>query len=119
MVASGVRGNGWAWFFGGTTLSLAVILGALLWALGSTGMYGDLLARVRAGGAPRVLNPPPLIAPAPGAPAASGEKPSSNVKVGELVSSANWKLVIDGSRSESTSDGSRVLVDFTVKNDGD
>src|SRR5438093_1620523 len=107
MVASGMRGTGWAWFFAGSTLSLALILGGLLWALGSTGMYLDLLARVRSPAPARVLNPPPLVAPEPAPPVASADKSSSTLKVGEPLSSGSWKVVIDASRVESTTDGNR------------
>src|SRR5262249_30023241 len=39
--------------------------------------------------------------------------------VGEVVESGSWKVRVDGSRVESSSEGPRVVVDFTIKNDSD
>jgi hypothetical protein len=124
--------SGWAWFWAGSTIALALLMGGLVWGL----MAGGPIRRMIQEPAPvaRALVPapaPPPAAPsapsgstpvpAPTAPTAPSGTPSASgsAKVGEVISSGTWKLLIESSRSEPGADGSRVLVDFVVKNDGE
>ena len=113
-------GSGWAWFFAGSTLALAAMLGGLLWALATTGLSTDLLTRL-GGRAPRAVAG---LVPTPSArtPSASRAEPTStatSARVGDLISSGPWKLVVTGSRTEANGEaGNRLFVGFTVKDDG-
>jgi hypothetical protein len=142
--------SGWAWFFAGTTLALAVALAALLWALASTGLYPQLIARLapttralvqrpaalggpadRAGplaaaAAPTATpaagpSPPPATGPTPSqGPRASNSAPARAARVGEIVESGDWKLLVNDVKIEpatAPAGGRRVRVDFTIKND--
>jgi hypothetical protein len=114
-------GSGWAWFFAGSTLALATMLGVLLWALAATGLSTDLLTRL-GGGAPHatagLVPTPSARAPSPSS-AEPTPATATSARVGDLISSGPWKLVVTGSRSEANGEaGSRLFVGFTVKDDG-
>jgi hypothetical protein len=140
-----------AWFFGGTALSLALCLVGLIWALGATGLSGELVRRLpavvmgRSAGASGVASAPLSTAvptssavaagsatpattgtPAPAGAAPTQPAPSAaqgpvkRARVGEIVESGPWKLLINGVATTQTNGGGRrVTVDFSVKNDGD
>jgi hypothetical protein len=128
--------SGWAWFFAGSTLALALMLGGLIWGLSATGAIRTLMAnqggagREAAAAVARIPMPatpaPPAntpsagsATPAPRATPIANDGSTARAQVGELVSSGTWKLVVGGSRSEPQTDGLRVFVDLTVKNDGE
>ena len=83
------RGGGWAWFWAGTSIALALMLGGLIWGL----------TRAQ----PVAVTPVASVAATP------------TVKVGEVVNSGSWKAVVDASHAQ----GSTTFVDFTIKNDAD
>ena len=152
--------SGWAWFFAGTTLALAVALASLLWALATTGLYPEVIGRLGPAASalvqrPAVLGGPadragPLAAatgsaatpaagpsPSPAAGAAPGQGPRASAsaparaaRIGQVVESGDWKLLVNGVTTEPTTvpganapgspapaGGRRVRVDFTIKND--
>jgi hypothetical protein len=150
-------GSGWAWFFAGTTLALALMLAGLLWALATTGLYSQLISRLdpsarrvvqgpAAFGGPAAGPPAPVAArdaPAGGAqappasagpatppagptgptqvPRAAASAPSRTARLGEVVESGDWKLLVNSFKSEPAAvppaGGRRIRVDFTIKND--
>src|SRR5687768_9058987 len=99
--------SGWAWFFAGTTLALAMALAALVWVLVSSGLYGQLVGRV----SPSAAAPPSIVAAAvptatPLPPASAAATPAAFAPVpvpsvaaaaaqrSRVLSSGHWKLLI-------------------------
>jgi hypothetical protein len=64
---------------------------------------------------PAAATPAAAAAPPPARPAASA--PDRTVRIGEVVASGGWKMLVNGVKSEGVASGRRVTVDFTVKND--
>jgi hypothetical protein len=126
--------SGWAWFFAGTTIALATVLAALVWGLVASGLYGPLAARViprtsaaasvaapAAPTATSVVSAPPAATTPAVTPAASGALAGANAAQRlQVLSSANWKLLIGEVKSEPGREGTRkVTVDVALKNDSE
>ncbi|TAK24590.1 MAG: hypothetical protein EPO26_05050 [Chloroflexota bacterium] len=131
------KGSGWAWFWGGTTLALAVALGSILWLISASGLAVPLALYTRgsftgvATSAPPRLsdedspNPPSEAPPAafvPGAPRDTEPAPARlaprpptpttasgdiAARRGEIIAARQWRLMVNDTRSESLADGGR------------
>lgn len=129
------KGSGWAWFWGGTTLALAVALGSILWLLSASGLAVPLALYTRGSftgiatsapprlsgeDSPSPLSEAPPAAFAPRAPRGTEPAPTQPVprpptpttatgditaRRGEIVAARQWRLVANAARSESLADG--------------